>query len=84
MKAVEKWWLFDARKIVSAASRRAIRLTRQAPVLRRLLPSSLSYSIVGDETSFSALQGEWEELFARAAVQTPFLRYSWLQLCWNR
>jgi len=84
MKAVEKWLLFDARKIVSAASRRAIRLTRQAPVLRRLLPSSLSYSIVGDETSFSALQGEWEELFARAAVQTPFLRYSWLQLCWNR
>jgi CelD/BcsL family acetyltransferase involved in cellulose biosynthesis len=34
--------------------------------------------------SFKALQGEWEELFARAAVRTPFLRYSWVQLCWNR
>ena len=45
---------------------------------------TLSYSIVRDEMSFNALQSEWEDLFQRAAVQTPFLRYSWLRLCWDR
>jgi biotin carboxylase/CelD/BcsL family acetyltransferase involved in cellulose biosynthesis len=44
----------------------------------------LSYSIVSDGKSFDALGPEWENLFARAAKQTPFLRYSWLQQCWER
>jgi CelD/BcsL family acetyltransferase involved in cellulose biosynthesis len=71
-------------RTLSEASRRAIKLTEQTPVFRKLLRGPLSCSIARDEMSFKALQGEWEELFARAAVQTPFLRYSWLQLCWNR
>lgn len=43
----------------------------------------MSHSIVSDETSFSALAREWEDLFQRAAARTPFLRYQWLRLCWD-
>jgi CelD/BcsL family acetyltransferase involved in cellulose biosynthesis len=44
----------------------------------------LSFSILRDEASFIALQAEWEDLFKRATVRTPFLRYSWMRLCWDR
>jgi CelD/BcsL family acetyltransferase involved in cellulose biosynthesis len=70
------------RRILSGARRRAIRLIERIPVLKRLLP--LSLSIVSDEASFIALQKEWEDLFARSAVQMPFLRYWWLQQSWKR
>jgi CelD/BcsL family acetyltransferase involved in cellulose biosynthesis len=44
---------------------------------------SLSYTITRNEASFEALQSEWEDLFRRAAIQTPFLRYFWLRRCWD-
>jgi CelD/BcsL family acetyltransferase involved in cellulose biosynthesis len=47
-------------------------------------PPALSLSIVRDQASFDSLKGEWEDLFQLAAVQMPFLRYSWMQLCWGR
>jgi hypothetical protein len=34
--------------------------------------------------SFNALRFDWDDFFGRAAVRTPFLRYSWLRLCWDR
>lgn len=44
----------------------------------------LQHSVVGDETEFAALEADWNDLFARAEVQMPFLRYSWSRLCWER
>jgi CelD/BcsL family acetyltransferase involved in cellulose biosynthesis len=44
----------------------------------------LSHSILRDEISFMALEAEWEDLFRRAVPRTPFLRYFWLRLCWER
>jgi S-sulfo-L-cysteine synthase (3-phospho-L-serine-dependent) len=46
--------------------------------------SCMSCSIVFESESFDALASEWENLFRRAAKQTPFFRYSWLQQCWER
>lgn len=46
--------------------------------------SALSYCVLRDEASLLALQSDWEDLFQRAAVRTPFLRYSWIMLCWDR
>ena len=43
--------------------------------------SLLTHSIIRDDASLQALEIEWEDLFKRAAVQTPFLRYSWVRLC---
>lgn len=76
--------LTTARRTIIQAGRRVMNLTKQAPVLRTLLRSPLSYSIVRDEVSFAALEAEWEDLFGRAAVRTPFMHHSWLRLCWNR
>jgi len=76
MKAGQVWRFSDARSVVSKAARRVASLTRPPP--------PLSYSIIREETAFQALQSEWEELYRRAALQTPFLRYSWLRLCWDR
>lgn len=45
---------------------------------------ALSLSVVRDHASFVVLKEAWEELFERAIVQTPFLRYSWVRLCWDR
>jgi CelD/BcsL family acetyltransferase involved in cellulose biosynthesis len=45
---------------------------------------ALSLSIVREHASFVMLKDAWEDLFARAIVQTPFLRYSWARLCWDR
>ena len=45
---------------------------------------SLSHSTVRDDLSFEALQDDWASLFQRAAIKTPFLRYSWMRLCWER
>ncbi len=50
-------------------------------------PSSLpalSHSIVRDEMSFAELEFEWDGLYRRALSQTPFLRYPWVRLCWER
>jgi CelD/BcsL family acetyltransferase involved in cellulose biosynthesis len=46
--------------------------------------SGLSFRILRDEASLVAIQAEWEDLFRRAAVRTPFLRYTWAQLSWHR
>jgi CelD/BcsL family acetyltransferase involved in cellulose biosynthesis len=46
--------------------------------------SHLSHRIVRDDASFDALGPEWEDLFRRGAVQSPFLRYAWLRRCWDR
>jgi len=82
MKGALKWRFPVADRAFSAA-RRVVSLIRQVPRLRSQAPG-LSYSIVRDEAAFQALQSEWEDLYQRASVQTPFLRYSWLWLCWNR
>jgi CelD/BcsL family acetyltransferase involved in cellulose biosynthesis len=63
---------------------RAYRLLKQTQFWNAICSPSLTHSIVRDDTRFAELQGEWEELFRRASVQTPFLRYSWLRLCWQR
>src|SRR5262249_45742593 len=47
-------------------------------------PPLLSFSILGDDVWFAMLEAEWEDLFRRAAIRSPFLRYSWVRLCWNR
>jgi len=47
-------------------------------------PPLLSFSILRDDVSFAMLEAEWEDLFRRAAMRSPFLRYSWVRLCWNR
>jgi CelD/BcsL family acetyltransferase involved in cellulose biosynthesis len=47
-------------------------------------PLALSLSIVREQASFVMLKEAWEDLFERAAVKTPFLRYSWARLCWDR
>ncbi len=75
--------LTRVRSIISEAGRGLIRRTGLAPILRTLLRPALSYSIIPDETSFDALEPEWEDLFGRAVGRTPFMRYSWLRLCWE-
>jgi CelD/BcsL family acetyltransferase involved in cellulose biosynthesis len=75
--------LTRVRRTISEAGRRLMKRTRRAPVLRALLRPSLSYSIIRDEASFDALEPEWEDIFGRAVGPTPFMRYSWLRLCWN-
>jgi CelD/BcsL family acetyltransferase involved in cellulose biosynthesis len=47
-------------------------------------PLALSLSIVREQSSFVTLKEAWEDLFERAVVKTPFLRYSWARLCWDR
>ena len=44
----------------------------------------LAHAIIDDEAGFAALEPAWEDLFRRAETQTPFLRYSWARLCWER
>jgi CelD/BcsL family acetyltransferase involved in cellulose biosynthesis len=46
--------------------------------------SGLSFCTLRDEASLVALQTEWEDLFQRAVVRTPFLRYFWARLSWHR
>ncbi len=46
--------------------------------------SRLTFSVLRDEKSFTNLELDWQSLFLRAAVRTPFLRYSWARLCWAR
>jgi CelD/BcsL family acetyltransferase involved in cellulose biosynthesis len=85
IKIVEKWRFMSGRRVISQTSRRVMNLIKQAPAWMATPRSPLlSYSIVRDDMSFNALQSEWEDLFRRAAVQTPFLRHSWLRLCWDR
>ena len=52
----------------------------------KMTPGSfrLSHSIIRDEAALQSLEHEWDDLFKRGAVQTPFLRYSWTRLCWDR
>jgi CelD/BcsL family acetyltransferase involved in cellulose biosynthesis/biotin carboxylase len=73
--------LGDLRKAISKASPRPTG-RRVAYAMSR--SSRLSYSIIQDDKAFDELKTEWEELFQDAAVKTPFLRYSWLKLCWDR
>jgi CelD/BcsL family acetyltransferase involved in cellulose biosynthesis len=49
-----------------------------------LLGRFLSHSLYRDELSFGRLEAEWNDLFRRSGIQTPFLRYSWMRLCWER
>lgn len=46
--------------------------------------SQFELTVIRDEDGFSALKPEWEGLFERSSVRTPFLRYSWAKLCWER
>ncbi len=71
------------RSMISEVGRGLIRRTGLAPIVRTLLRPALSHSIIRDETSFDALEPEWEDLFGRAIGRTPFMRYSWLRLCWE-
>ena len=57
-----------------------------ATTIARCLTKSLSmsYSLVSDENSLEALRPEWDDLFQRIESPTPFLRHSWVKLCWER
>ena len=82
-KPVERWRLATSNAIAEAR-RRVTKLFKRDPSLESVEGSPLSHSIIRDEASFEALQSEWQDLFQRAKVRTPFLRYSWLSLCWKR
>ena len=83
IKVVEKVML--GARVISGVARRLFFLIKKAAVWRMRRGSSLlAHSVIRDEASLQALESEWEDLFKRAAVQTPFLRYSWVRLCWDR
>jgi len=46
--------------------------------------AALTHVLVDNEAAFAALEPDWEELFARAETRTPFQRYGWARLCWDR
>ena len=82
-------YILQKREVVRYYESPLVRRLQSFPIdlglsLLRQPRAPLTCSIVSDDKSFGALRSEWESLFCRAAVQTPFLRYSWLRLCWNR
>jgi CelD/BcsL family acetyltransferase involved in cellulose biosynthesis len=83
---LDKRRAWDVRRVFSGTRRRLLGVIQKYSILKSK-PSRrrrlLSYSIVEDETSFSDLQSDWEDLFQRAISQTPFLRYSWSQQSWR-
>jgi CelD/BcsL family acetyltransferase involved in cellulose biosynthesis len=70
---------------MSKVARRFFHLVKGLPTWTVLARSPrLTHAIVGDEASLNALEAEWDDLFKRASAPTPFLRYSWVRLCWER
>jgi CelD/BcsL family acetyltransferase involved in cellulose biosynthesis len=69
---------------VSALGCHSPSLLERIFIPRRRNSQLLQHFIIGDEGKFGALEADWNDLFCRAEVQTPFLRYSWSRLCWER
>jgi len=42
------------------------------------------FFVIEDEDAFLNLEQDWNALFARIASPTPFQRFSWGRLCWQR
>jgi CelD/BcsL family acetyltransferase involved in cellulose biosynthesis len=70
--------------LISALGRDPLSFLKRISLPRERNSEPLRHSIVSDETKFAALEADWNDLFTRAAAQTPFLRYSWSRLCWER
>ena len=43
----------------------------------------LTVAVLRSFNAFTAIEPEWQELFAAAAYPTPFLRHRWLRLSWE-
>jgi hypothetical protein len=39
-----------------------------------------SVDLVSDKAAFLALEGEWNDAVARAAIAHPFLRHEWVRM----
>jgi CelD/BcsL family acetyltransferase involved in cellulose biosynthesis len=42
-----------------------------------------SVDLVSDKAAFLALEGEWNDAVARAAIAHPFLRHEWVRMWWD-
>ncbi len=80
---VERWSQATS-NVIAEATRRITKRLKRKRSLQAIEDPSLSHSILHGEVSFETLQSEWQDLFERAKVRTPFLRYSWVSLCWKR
>ena len=42
-----------------------------------------SVDLVSDKAAFLALEGEWNDAVARAAIRHPFVRHEWVRMWWE-
>jgi len=80
---VERWSQATS-NVIAGATRRVTKCLKRKPSSEATEDSIFSHSISLGEAAFETLQSEWQDLFERAKVRTPFLRYSWVSLCWKR
>lgn len=46
-------------------------------------PAGVTVDVIGDVQGFDRLRGEWPELLAASASNTPFLTWDWLRAWWT-
>ena len=55
----------------------------QAATEPAVVTRGLTVDVIGDESGFSHLQGEWDGLLASSASNTPFLTWAWMRAWWT-